>query len=199
MIECGTLRSEGREGARDMDPKAKHKIVVKEFVADMRSGMTDGLLMEKYRLSARGLNRAFEKLKSGGFIGNEDILRRVPSYEDTVDIDPFHVGLFPAEELVCLVPVYEAGHPERQGLICNITHSTLEISGLAAEVGETREFIVAADLFFDLDPFPVEAACLWVKPKAFEGDDVCGFQITNVPDDHRDKLTNLTRLVTGAQ
>src|SRR5271157_6421603 len=45
---------------------AKRRIDTKELVADIRTGLTDVALMEKYKLSSRGLQRVFTKLVDSG-------------------------------------------------------------------------------------------------------------------------------------
>ena len=57
---------------------AKRAIKAKEAVADIRSGMDDAALMEKYHLSAEGLQSLFDKLVTGGFIDLSEIARRLP-------------------------------------------------------------------------------------------------------------------------
>jgi hypothetical protein len=64
----------------------KRAIKAKEAVADIRSGMDDASLMEKYHLSAEGLQSLFDKLVTGGFIDLSDIARRLPGYLGVVAI-----------------------------------------------------------------------------------------------------------------
>jgi hypothetical protein len=65
---------------------AKRAIKAKEAVADIRSGMDDASLMEKYHLSAEGLQSLFDKLVTGGFIDLSEIARRLPGYLGVVAI-----------------------------------------------------------------------------------------------------------------
>ena len=65
---------------------AKRAIKAKEAVADIRSGMDDGALMEKYLLSAEGLQSLFDKLVTGGFIDLSEIARRLPGFLGVVAI-----------------------------------------------------------------------------------------------------------------
>jgi hypothetical protein len=44
------------------------KIKAKEFIGDLRSGMDDPSLMEKYSLTPEGLQKVFEKLIEADFI-----------------------------------------------------------------------------------------------------------------------------------
>ena len=64
----------------------KKAIKAKEAVADIRSGMDDAALMEKYHLSSEGLQSLFDKLVTGGFIDLSEIARRLPGFLGVVAI-----------------------------------------------------------------------------------------------------------------
>ncbi|MEW6349046.1 MAG: hypothetical protein AB1646_08280 [Thermodesulfobacteriota bacterium] len=57
-----------------------------DLVRDIRGGMDDYDLMEKYSLSAKGLKNAFDKLAHAGAISRKELDRRMPTYDSTVDI-----------------------------------------------------------------------------------------------------------------
>ena len=65
---------------------AKRAIKAKEAVADIRSGMDDAALMEKYHLSAEGLQSLFDKLVTGGLIDLSEIARRLLGFLGVVAI-----------------------------------------------------------------------------------------------------------------
>lgn len=68
----------------------KRKIAAKQAVADIRAGMDDSALMEKYSLSPSGLQSLFDKLVSAGLIDVAEMYDRMPGYVGTVAIaDPF--------------------------------------------------------------------------------------------------------------
>gem|GEM_PF-1437518 len=54
----------------------KRQIDANEVMKDIRLGMNDSGLMEKYRLSARGLESLFQKLVTSGFAGPEELSGR---------------------------------------------------------------------------------------------------------------------------
>jgi uncharacterized protein (DUF433 family) len=62
----------------------KRKISVDVAIKDVRSGMSDAELMEKYRLSAKGLQSLCRKLLSAGLIGLEELDQRMPTFMGTV-------------------------------------------------------------------------------------------------------------------
>lgn len=53
---------------------------------DIRSGMDDHALMDKYRLSSRGIQDLMEKLVKAGLLAQSEVDDRMPSYDSTVDL-----------------------------------------------------------------------------------------------------------------
>jgi uncharacterized protein (DUF433 family) len=65
----------------------KRTIRAKDVVQDIRSHMTDAQLMEKYQLSARGLQSVLKKLVQHNLLSESDLSWRPVGYDDTVAID----------------------------------------------------------------------------------------------------------------
>src|SRR5512139_1978196 len=61
----------------------KPKISAKDIVRDIRAHMTDAELMEKYQLSAKGLQSVFEKLLASNSITRSEFEWRPTPYQDT--------------------------------------------------------------------------------------------------------------------
>ena len=59
----------------------KRKITAREVLRDIRSGLSDQDLMEKYTLSAQGLQSVFHKLVNAGVITQAELDDRVPISE----------------------------------------------------------------------------------------------------------------------
>lgn len=64
----------------------KRKLKPKELVNDIRAGKGDATLMNRYSLSAQGLQSVFRKLVQAGMITQAELDQRVPPAEQTVDI-----------------------------------------------------------------------------------------------------------------
>lgn len=71
--------------------KAKRRIDVDIALNDIRSGLDDASLMQKYRVSARGLQSLFNKLVRAGSIELAELDRRMPAFMGTVFV--FEEGL----------------------------------------------------------------------------------------------------------
>ncbi len=86
-------RTPGSEGASLAEPskqpdKKGALINPAGAVRDVRSGMHDFDLMEKYRLSAKGLQSLFDHLVKAGLMEQAEFDRRMPSFDETVEIAP---------------------------------------------------------------------------------------------------------------
>jgi hypothetical protein len=64
----------------------KRKLKPKEIVRDIRAGTDDATLMQRYALSAQGLQSVFSKLVQAGMVTQGEVDDRVPMAERTVDI-----------------------------------------------------------------------------------------------------------------
>jgi len=73
---------------------AKQEIRAKEILNDIRSGMDDVNLMQKYKVTGKGLDSAFRKLLTAGLISQQYLNARRIGYEETVELS----GLFPVQE-----------------------------------------------------------------------------------------------------
>lgn len=67
----------------------KRTIDAREVLKDIKSSMSDADLMEKYSLSARGLQSLFQKLQSANLLSQQDLDDRTPLTERTVTLDVF--------------------------------------------------------------------------------------------------------------
>jgi hypothetical protein len=64
----------------------KRKLKPKDLVRDIRAGTDDATLMNRYALSAQGLQSVFNKLVQAGMVTQAELDDRVPMAERTVDI-----------------------------------------------------------------------------------------------------------------
>jgi hypothetical protein len=74
----------------DSRQQKKRVIQSAEVVRDIRLKMTDLEIMEKYRLSHRGLESLLKKLIAAGLISPEEMHWRPTEYEDTMVLDCDH-------------------------------------------------------------------------------------------------------------
>ncbi|MBI4962998.1 MAG: hypothetical protein HY913_06975 [Desulfomonile tiedjei] len=65
---------------------AKRKITGRDVLKDIKAGMDDPALMDKYKLSSQGLQSVFSKLVNAGVLTEAELDSRVPISERTVDL-----------------------------------------------------------------------------------------------------------------
>ena len=169
----------------------KREIKAKDFVNDVRSGMSDSELRSKYNLSASGLQSAFKKLLEAKALRTSEVFGRVSLEDDTVAIAS--TRLLPRDELEFPVPIYlvEGTQPTVRGVIKDITEKGLKVSGIEAKVDDVVMFAIPSDKFSQVEPFAFRAKCRWV-----DGDGCAGFQITQISQRGSDELQKLIRFLT---
>jgi hypothetical protein len=67
----------------------KRKITAREVMQDIRAGKSDQALMQKFHVSAQGLQSLFDKLVRAGVATQRELDDRVPINERTVDLGLF--------------------------------------------------------------------------------------------------------------
>jgi hypothetical protein len=167
---------------------APREIRAREIINDIVSGLEDTQLMNKYRLTFRGLQSVYRKLRDSNIV-NEKLLagRILPQLNAESTI----VTRMPRKDIFLPLPVEDAACPGMPGVVTNITDRGLGIKGLKANVDEIKKLVIKPDKYFQLMQFSLKAKCRWVKPSD-DGDSILsGFE--TIPISHRDqqKLRNL--------
>ena len=140
----------------------KPVINAKDIINDIRSGMDDAQLMRKYKLTSKGLQSAFTKLVNNRLMTIDEVYRqRRSDDQDTVIIDD--MTLIEKHFLTVTAPVREAGKPEIQGRLQEITERGLTISGIESRIGEVKSFVVPCQEFLKIREIVFEAKCLGEK------------------------------------
>ena len=171
----------------------KRKIIAEHIVKDIRSGVSDESLMEKYMLSERGLNKVFRKLLDHEAMNAAELSPRIASYVDLSSLDYLREST--PKELVCLVPIYEEDLQDARGSVCELTEKSVGVTGIEAAVNDLKKLVIPADEFFSVSPFSFQAACRWVEQRNEGAEPVAGFEITDISDENYQRLRQLIRLL----
>jgi hypothetical protein len=171
----------------------KQPIRASEIVRDIRSGMTDGELTEKYGLSPRRLQKVFQKLLEAEAIGKDELYAKSPLFRRR--IDDFKDRAARRVELSIPLWVYEV-ESARQGLVRDISEIGMRVAGIKAATGEEKIFQLPVDIFFSFDPALFTVRCIWThaKGKLLEYW-VGGYEIIRISDGHRDVLRKLVSML----
>jgi hypothetical protein len=174
-----------------MEPK--RKIKAKDLVNDIRAGMSDSKLMEKHRLSSKGLQGVFKKLVDARAIRPKELFNRAPSFDDTADVTS--IRSIPRDFVDVPLPICDADNPQNMGTIVDVTEKGLGIRGFKTKSGETKTLVFFSDRLFPVGPFAVEAQCQWVRNGNGNGQIESGFEITNISESGSRQLKKIIEWV----
>ncbi|MBI4962364.1 MAG: PilZ domain-containing protein [Desulfomonile tiedjei] len=172
----------------------KRQIKAKDIINDIRRGMTDSELMEKFRLSIKGLQSVFRKLEAVKAIKPSELYGRFPGFDDTIDVDQLRREL--REYLELSVPIYEMERPEKIGAVRDISTKGIGARGIQATPGETKTLVIDPGHFFPIEPFSFEAICRWVRREGPNRDYVGGFEITEISEEGEKRLQEIVSKVS---
>ncbi len=158
----------------------KVRINAFEVYEDIRSGMTDADLMEKYSLSESMLGRLFQKLA--------DFYRKHP-----VDDRRKARRVVPSTP----VSVRDLSRPGIVGTLVDISRTGIAVAGIDANQGEVTTLKLKVDDNPSLDKVVFEARCVWSQSVSTKGASSAGFQITAVTEQNFRKLAGMIRSVAA--
>ncbi len=183
----------------------ERKVSVREIVEDIQlRRLTDTQLMEKYKVSAKGLQSVFQKLLDRRAVKSEDIEGRSQPYVDTITLEqrqehqrhylPQPVPIYETRDTIS---IYERKDLHNKGRVNDITERGIGVVGIDANVGDTKAFVIVADEFVELDPFSFDAICRWVQLEE-SGEYSAGFEITKISARALTELQKLIERLTTA-
>lgn len=166
-----------------------HKIKGRDLLLDIRSGMTDAQLMDKYEMSFQALHDAFEQLLQAKVISQRELRSRFAAVGGTTPSDASR--RLPRHYLVCQIPIYDAKDPAKRGMVRDLTPGGLGIVGVEAKLDEVRTFLISPGGMISVGNIALDAKCRWVR-KDDRGHYLAGFQVTEIT---REDSENLRRLI----
>jgi hypothetical protein len=172
----------------------KKTIRARDIVIDIRAGISDAELMDKYRLTARGLQSAFNQLIEKKAISVQELCNRPIDDEDTVTIEDMR--RLPRHYLTVSVPIYEPTRPQIQGELRDLTERGIGVIGIESQVSEIKSFVIPCRKLIKLENIWFEAECLWANSEIKDNHFVAGFQITKISEDFLVRLRQLINYVT---
>jgi len=170
--------------------KDKKELDAKNLIFDIRCGMTDSQLMNKYRLSYKGLQSALKKLITVQAISSEELYECFPLYEQMTVDDLRKIATSPIPHPV---PICELDDSSVIGQIRHLTERGVAIEGMAIKVGEIKILVIDAHEYLPSEPFKFKAQCRWVRKKS-TGEYVAGLEIIKISDRAMEELQYLTRM-----
>jgi len=171
-------------------------ISAKDFINDVRGGMSDSELMDKYKLTPDGLQSLAKKILASRGAANKEPAR------DAVQQEAAGAGRAEGRPSGGYSPVwitvYDESYPEI-GSLGSITEKEISVVGIEASVDEVREFTIRADDFREVDPIELEVICRWTKMDEPNGDYRAGFEIIGISETGDEQLRKLIRLFNDVE
>ncbi|MBM4325868.1 MAG: hypothetical protein FJ118_01780 [Deltaproteobacteria bacterium] len=171
----------------------KRKIRAHEIVADIRGGLNGADIMQKYRLTPKGLGNCLKKLVEAGFLEASELSGDLSFDETTTGRWTNRV---PRDKLEFPLPIFETENPEVRGKVRDITKNGVGVEGIASRENEIKAFVIPADEFFLVDPVVFKAECRWVRQDEPGGPLLSGFEIVSVSEGSFQELRKLLDALT---
>lgn len=173
LDRSGLLRGISEQGS----VPSKLVINIHQIAEDIRSGLTETQLMQKYHLSPRGLGWVSMTLVTSGTIALQEIYDNLnTSYEDLVPDKLRQTRRYPIS-FNCTA--YEPDNPGVVGKVRDISENGLGIMGLKADMGDAKTLIIPGDEFGEFTSFTFDSTCRWIT-KDPNGVFVAGFEISHI-------------------
>jgi hypothetical protein len=182
-----------KTGKGKMSPK--QQISAQEFLKDIRSGMTYSELLEKHKLSPNRIQRIFRGLIDGQMMTLDELAGRCALFDDTVHNGIQSVRLLFRHIVNFVLPICEKEKPKTLGVVLDITEGGIGLKGIDATTGESKNFVIPANKFFDVAQVEFRAQCRWVNREESSGKCIGGFEITNISPGAAIELRKLVQLI----
>ncbi|MBI4962358.1 MAG: PilZ domain-containing protein [Desulfomonile tiedjei] len=192
-IKAVTQKEIDRRPAACSDTVVIRQITAGELVQEIRLGVSDFELMEKYGLSSKGLEKAYRILIEAAVITEGELRNRSQSVYDTVFIESMRE--LPRYYLALTVEIHDAARPGTPGKLRDITEQGVGITGIRATIGEVKTLVIPAESFIDVQRIVFDAECIWTEPGGPGGEPAAGFRIANISEQGLNDLKELIRAV----
>ncbi len=156
----------------------QRKIKAAEVIRDIQKGISDSGLMDKYMLSAKGLQSLFKQILDARMLQPSQLDRRSASDDSRVLLE--NLRSVPRQPLYMPIPMHLRDQPEMKGLVEEMTDKGLRVRDIAARIDESKTFVLAVDQCFSLDPLVLDVRCKWTSSDDVSEGFVAGFEIVNV-------------------
>lgn len=161
------------------------------FLDDLRSGMTDQQLMERYRLTPRGLGTVFRNLVNADLMSFRELIRRSTGQLNLPEMVA-ELRILSRKQLEFLIPITEWEKPENTGLVYDISDDGVGTRGLQVKTHEIKTLMIPADDYFKSDPIVFEGVCRWVKEHENRWESAAGFRVMRI---ERGSLSELQAII----
>jgi hypothetical protein len=169
----------------------KHRRIVSgQVLQDVRSGMGDAELKEKYKLSSAGLVRLLERMVDSNLISHSELSEISEAYRNKVG--RIYGRRQVRAQISVPIPVHDMSSlsSSTTGLLRDISLEGFRIVGIKCHVGDIKTFQLPLDMFTEAHPLILVGECSWVTQKVGEQNYwVTGYHMETVSDTDSDAIT----------
>jgi hypothetical protein len=170
-------------------------IKTREIIEDIRSGMGDVPIMEKYELSPTEFLHILDRLERVSAVDATHTQTRRRALQSQPTTNSGKRSL-PRSYALFSIRIHDADNLGVVGTINDITQKGLQVSGIPASIGDLKTLVVRSDIFTVNPPLVMKATCRWVKKMPGDTNYVAGFEITRISKDDSRALRNLIQELT---
>jgi hypothetical protein len=164
----------------------------KAIIEDIKSGLGDIPIMEKYQLSPAEYLRVLDKLVAVRAITETATRERKRALKARPPEETLSKRQLQRNYALFTIAIHDADDLTVTGTLNDITEKGLQLSGMPAQAGGVRTFLVRSDVFTVSPPLVLTAICKWTVPEEEGRNLVAGFEITGIS---RHDLLGLRRLI----
>ncbi len=175
----------------------RRRIDIEEISQDVRSGLGDVPIMEKYHLDPGEYRWLLEKLKELDAIDSMDFHNRMLARQS--EIDAVQKRAIPRNYLLYNISIYDATNLNLRGVVTDLTKEGLQVLGIRARLDEISTFLIRSDLFPETTSFGFEAVCKWTRTDRVSGEPSAGFEITRISKPALRELSKITGVLAVSE
>ncbi len=173
----------------------RRPITLQEISKDIRSGMSDQELMDKYGLTGEKLQRAFRQLLAANAVTLGELYGRPASLPGTTALPMADLDIGADRALAFPIPIFEQKNPAVVGRVREISEFGLGLIGIQSQVNENKTLVIVPEKFVDMKPITLRAKCLWARTDP-KGQHVAGFRIFHISETDLQRLRDMIGMLT---
>jgi hypothetical protein len=160
-----------------------------QMLADLKAGLSERELMNKYKLSPKRLQKLVEVLVKKNSKLHDELYRKSSVYRNITEY------LASRRSKRIRVPVairvYDKAESQR-GFLRDLSTNGIRVAGIRSEVGQSKVLLMPLEEVAESEPLEFTAVCRWSKEKGINKKyPVSGFEIIEMSEDSRTRFLEL--------
>ena len=155
----------------------RRTIEIRAFVGDVKAGLSDGQLIQKYEVSARELTSLMLQAADMDLINPSELCSVGKDNHPSVQLGDSRA--VPRVYIESGLSIYEL-HERVQADVLDISEQGIRVKGIRVGATETKHFEIVA--CWCSPPYAVDllAKCRWTEPAEVQGNCTAGFEIVSI-------------------